>query len=74
MILNNIGISERCTGTVDKNGYVTIIKIYSYDMVGSPGFTGATLQDFDEYNREMIKQELLKSRREKINKLNSISE
>jgi len=74
MTLNNIGISQRCTGIVDENGYVTVTKIDSYDLVGSPGFTGATLQDFDEYYRELLRQELLKSRREKINRLNNISD
>lgn len=74
MASNKIGISQRFTGTVDKNGYVTIAKIHSYDMVGTPGFTGATLQDFDDYYRELARQELLRSRREKIEKLNHLNE
>lgn len=74
MALNNFGISQRCTGTVDKNGYVTVTKIHSYDLVASPGFTGATLEDFDKYFKELARQELLKSRREKIERLNNISE
>lgn len=73
MSLNKIfNVSQRCTGTIDKNGYVTIQKIHSYDLVGAPGFSGATMQDLSKLLREEERQQLLKSRREKIEKLNNL--
>ena len=65
-------VSQRCTGTVDNNGYVTIQKIHSYDLVGAPGFSGATMEDLSKLIREKERKELLKSRREKIDKLNNL--
>jgi len=71
-LINKVfSVSQRCTGTVD-NGFVKIQKIYSYDLVGAPGFSGATMQDLDRMLREEERQELLKSRREKIDKLNNL--
>lgn len=70
MLLNKISLSQRCSGTVDENGYVTITKIHSYDIVGQPGFTGAYLgDDLDKMLKEQERQELLKARREKIERL-----
>lgn len=71
-ILNNIfGISKRCKGTVDKNGYVKVDEILSYDIVAAPGFSGATF-DYKKILKELNRQELLKQRREKINRLNNL--
>lgn len=70
MALNKIGFSQRCTGTVDKNGYVKINKILSYDIVGVPGFSGATF----DFLKELKRKELLNSRREKINRLNNLQD
>lgn len=72
--LNNIfGISQRFEGTIDNNGYVKIDKILSYDIVGDPPFTDAKLLT-EKLMKELQRQELLKSRREKINRLNNLSE
>lgn len=73
MSLNKIfNVSQRGTGTVDENGFVTVQKIYYYDLVAAPGFTGSTLSNLDKMLREEARQELLKSRREKIEKLNNL--
>lgn len=65
-ILNKIfGISQRCKGEVNKNGEVTITKILSYDLVGEPGFSDAILKDNE-------REELLKKRKEKLDKLNNL--
>jgi hypothetical protein len=63
-------VSQRCTGTLDENGFVIVQKIHSYDIVGSPGFSGATMQDLEKLIREEERKKLLKYRREKIEKLN----
>lgn len=65
------GISLRSKGEIDDSGKVTITKILSYDVVSSPGFSGArflTDIDFSEIKR----QQLLRERKEKINRLNNI--
>jgi putative intracellular protease/amidase len=72
-LINKVfNVSQRCAGTVDENGFVIIQKINSYDLVGVPGFTGATMQDLSKLIKEEERQKLLKSRREKIDKLNNI--
>jgi hypothetical protein len=71
--LNNIfGISQRATGKVDENGFVTIQKIHSYDIVGNPPFTNAMLDLHEKIQKELDRQELLKKRREKLEKLNNL--
>jgi len=74
MNLNNIfGISQRATGKVDENGFVQIDKIISFDIVGNPPFSNAILVDIhSRIQKELERQELLKKRREKINKLNNL--
>lgn len=77
-LLNKIfGVSQRCTGEVDENGKVTVTKIISYDLVADPGFDYADMSQRWKYEeekvrREMERQELLKTRREKIDKLNNL--
>ena len=77
-LFNNIfGISKRCEGKVESDGNVTITKIISYDVVADPGFDYADMSQRWKYEeekvrREMERQALLKSRREKIEKLNSL--
>lgn len=78
-ILNNIfGISKRCKGTVDKNGYVKVDEILSYDIVSDPPFDSASFSDINEIQNKILKelerQQLLKSRREKINRLNNLQD
>jgi len=70
------GVSERSICEVE-NGKVITKEILSYDFVGNPGFISAKL-DWSITNEhlrridEMLKREqLLKDRKEKINKLNS---
>ena len=73
MNLNNLGISARYMGSVDSaTGTVTVTKLYSYDLVAMPGFSGATFADL--YDREVERQKLLASRREKIERLNKLAE
>jgi len=70
-LLNKIfGVSQRATGKVESDGTVTITNIISYDIVGDPPFSNAKFDISDI--REMDRQELLKSRREKIKKLDSL--
>lgn len=71
------GISQRCTGNIDEDGKVTNIEIISYDLVVEPGVDYADMSQRWKYEeervrREMERQALLKSRREKIEKLNSL--
>lgn len=71
------GISKRCEGKVESDGNVTVYKIISYDLVADPGFDYADMSQRWKYEeervrREMERQALLKSRREKIEKLNSL--
>lgn len=68
-LINSIGVSQRCLGTTDENGYVTVTKIYSYDLVSNPSFTAATLKDFEKIWKEKQRLELLKQRKEKLKKI-----
>lgn len=78
-LLNKIfGISQRAIGNVDDKGNVGITEIISYDIVANPHFSNARI-DFSEINElnkqiqtEIKRQELLKTRKEKIQKLNNI--
>lgn len=78
-IFNNIfGISQRHKGKVDDDGTVTIQEIISYDLVASPSFSNARI-DFsstialqEQLIRELERQELLETRKEKIKKLNNL--
>jgi hypothetical protein len=70
MNLNNIfGISQRATGKIDENGYVQIDKIISFDIVGNPPFSNALFIN-ERIQKELDRQELLKKRKEKLEKLN----
>jgi hypothetical protein len=69
------GISQRCTGKVDEDGLVTDLEIFSYDIVSDPGFPidfSDTFELTERIRRELERQELLKNRKEKLNKLNNI--
>lgn len=75
-VLNNIfGISQRSKGKIEDDGTVTIQEILSYDLVANPSFSDANFSDIEEQKRllDLLKrQELLKNRKEKINKLNNL--
>ena len=50
-------------------------KIFSYDIVGDPPLSNArfqTLEELDKIQKELQRQKLLKSRIEKLNKLNDL--
>ena len=75
---NKFGVSKRSEGHIDENGNVVIDKILSYDVVDNPGFSNARI-DWSDINdllkriQEMLKrEELLKSRKEKLEKLNNL--
>ena len=75
-ISNNIGISRRCTGTVEDDGRVTNLELISYDLVAEQGVDYADMSqrwkyEAEKVRRELEHQELLKSRKEKIQKLNT---
>jgi hypothetical protein len=48
---------------------VIVYKISSYDIIGDPGFSDAKMVD----QREILRKKLLKKRREKINRLDSLT-
>lgn len=69
-LIGKIGISRRARGEVvdDK---VTITEILSYD-IADPSFLNAKIEEIDRHMRELERQELLRQRREKINRLNNL--
>jgi hypothetical protein len=71
------GISQRSTGTIDEDGRVIDIDIFSYNMVSDPGFSNATFSEINELHwriqKELARQELLKTRKEKLDRLNEIN-
>lgn len=75
--MNKIGISKRCIGTVE-DGVVKVKKLLSYDLVNSPSFGSASFSDIIEIQNKILKelqrQKLLESRREKINRLNNLQD
>ena len=75
-LLNKIfGISQRSTGKVDEKGEVTVTEIISYDIVSESAFEHANFGewvDIEKIRKEMERQELLKNRLEKIQKLDSL--
>lgn len=79
-IFNNIfGISQRSNGKLEDDGTVTIEEIISYDLVANPGLSNADLDWAASATEHMIRnierlkrQELLKNRKDKINKLNNL--
>ena len=78
-LLNKIfGISQRAIGNVDDKGNVCITEIISYDIVANSPFSNARIDcsEINELNKqiqtEIKRQELLKTRKEKIQKLNNI--
>lgn len=71
-LLNKIfGVSQRSIGTVNEEGIVNVTKILSYDIVADPPFSNATFFDC-RIQKELDRQELLKTRKEKIDKLNNL--
>lgn len=66
-----LNISQRSKGEIN-NGIVKVTEILSYDLVVDPSFQDATLEYFDQFIKEQQRKELLKQRRKKINKLNSL--
>lgn len=78
-IFNNIfGISQRSKGYISDDDKIVIDKIESFDIVGNPGFTNAiidfssTLEQLRRFEEMLKREELLKNRKEKINKLNNL--
>ena len=70
------GISQRSTGTIDDDGLVTDMEIFSYNIVSDPGFPidfSDTLELTERIKRELARQELLKNRKEKLDRLNEIN-
>ena len=71
------GISQRCAGKVDEDGKITDIEILSYDLVLEPGSGFAIIHDelelTERIKRELARQELLKTRKEKLDRLNEIN-
>jgi hypothetical protein len=64
-ILNSLfGISQRSKAEINEKGEVTVTEILSYDFVAQPGFSG--------FQEEAKRQQLLKERKEKINRLNNL--
>ena len=75
-LLNKIfRVSQRGTGKVEE-GRVTNYELVSYDIMPEPGFPNATFSEINDIHkqiqRELVRQELLKTRMEKIDKLNNI--
>lgn len=78
MLLNNIiSLSQRSTGHIE-NGEVIIDKIESFDIVGNPGFSNAIIDWSDtkdilnRIQERLKREELLKTRKEKLKKLNKL--
>lgn len=77
-LLNNIfGISQRSKGHIE-DSKVIIDKIESFDIVGNPGFSNANIDwsDFNDIHKRiqerLKREELLKNRKEKLEKLNNL--
>jgi len=71
------GISQRCAGSVEVDGRVTVTEIISYDIVSDPPFSNAKFSEINELHwriqKELARQELLKTRKEKLDRLNEIN-
>ncbi len=71
------GISQRCTGNIDEDGKVTVTEIISYDIVADPPFSNATFSEINELHwriqKELARQELVFSRKQKLDRLNEIN-
>lgn len=68
-------VSSRASGTIGADGVVTVHKIFSYDIVADPGFSGATMRDFGrerEIEREIERKILKEERKKKLKKLNNL--
>lgn len=71
-ILNNLfGISLRSKAEINEKGEVTVTELLSYDLVAQPGFDTFDLMTDQEF-KELKRQQLLKERKDKINKLNNL--
>ena len=67
-------ISSRATGNIDKGGKVTLERIATYDLVGTPGFSQAKLKLNENQVAESINESNIYYITEKDNKENNIDE
>lgn len=67
-------ISSRATGNVDKGGKVTLEKISTYDLVGTPGFSQAKLKLNENQIAESINESNVYYISEKENNENNIED